>query len=44
MQRTRFACLILAAAMILVAFQVVPVAIAFFGAAVLMILVGAIRL
>lgn len=36
--------LILATAMVLVAFQVVPVAIAFFGAAVAMILTGAIRL
>jgi di/tricarboxylate transporter len=36
--------LILAAAMLLVAFQVVPVAIAFFGAAVVMIAVGAIRM
>lgn len=36
--------LILAAAMVMVAFQVVPVAIAFFGAAVLMIAIGAIRM
>jgi di/tricarboxylate transporter len=36
--------LILAAAMVLVAFQVVPVAIAFFGAAVTMIAIGAIRM
>ncbi len=35
---------ILAAAMVLVAFQVVPVAIAFFGAAVAMIVVGALRM
>jgi di/tricarboxylate transporter len=35
---------ILAAAMILVAFQVVPVAIAFFGAAVAMIALGALRM
>lgn len=35
---------ILAAAMVLVAFQVVPVAIAFFGAAVGMIVVGALRM
>jgi di/tricarboxylate transporter len=35
---------ILAAAMILVAFQVVPVAIAFFGAAVTMIVLGALRM
>jgi di/tricarboxylate transporter len=35
---------ILAAAMVLVAFQVVPVAIAFFGAAVTMIAIGAIRM
>ena len=35
---------ILAAAMVLVAFQVVPVAIAFFGAAVLMVLVGSIKM
>jgi di/tricarboxylate transporter len=35
---------ILAAAMILVAFQVVPVAIAFFGAAVVMIAIGSIRM
>ncbi|MBA4012409.1 MAG: SLC13 family permease [Phenylobacterium sp.] len=35
---------ILAAAMVLVAFQVVPVAIAFFGAAVAMIIVGALRM
>jgi len=36
--------LILAAAMILVAFQVAPVAIAFFGAAVAMIAIGALRM
>lgn len=36
--------IILAAAMVLVAFQVVPVAIAFFGAAVAMIAVGALRM
>lgn len=36
--------LILAAAMVLVAFQVVPVAIAFFGAAVVMIAIGSIRM
>ncbi|HEX5378259.1 MAG TPA: SLC13 family permease [Phenylobacterium sp.] len=36
--------LILATAMLLVAFQVVPVAIAFFGAAVIMIAVGSIRM
>lgn len=36
--------LILAAAMVLVAFHLAPVAIAFFGAAVLMILVGSIRM
>jgi di/tricarboxylate transporter len=35
---------ILAAAMVLVAFQLVPVAIAFFGAAVLMVMVGSIRM
>jgi len=35
---------ILAAAMVLVAFQVVPVAIAFFGAAVVMIAIGSIRM
>lgn len=35
---------ILAAAMILVAFQVIPVAIAFFGAAVVMIALGSIRM
>ncbi len=35
---------ILAAAMILVAFQVAPVAIAFFGAAVLVVVVGSIRM
>lgn len=35
---------ILAAAMVLVAFQVVPVAIAFFGAAVAMIIIGALRM
>jgi di/tricarboxylate transporter len=35
---------ILAAAMVLVAFQVVPVAIAFFGAAAAMIVVGALRM
>jgi di/tricarboxylate transporter len=35
---------ILAAAMLLVAFQVIPVAVAFFGAAVLMVAVGAIRM
>ena len=35
---------ILAAAMVLVAFQVVPVAVAFFGAAVAMIVVGALRM
>jgi di/tricarboxylate transporter len=35
---------ILAAAMILVAFQVIPVAIAFFGAAVVMIAIGSIRM
>ncbi|WP_309646697.1 SLC13 family permease [Phenylobacterium sp.] len=35
---------ILACAMILVAFQVAPVAIAFFGAAVLMVVVGSIRM
>jgi di/tricarboxylate transporter len=35
---------ILSAAMVLVAFQVIPVAMAFFGAAVLMVLVGAIRM
>lgn len=35
---------ILACAMIMVAFQVVPVAIAFFGAAVLMVVVGSIRM
>ncbi len=35
---------ILAAAMVLVAFQVVPVAIAFFGAAVVMIALGSIRM
>ncbi|WP_310541427.1 SLC13 family permease, partial [Phenylobacterium sp.] len=35
---------ILAAAMILVAFQVLPVAIAFFGAAVVMIAIGSIRM
>lgn len=36
--------LILAAAMLLVAFQMAPVAIAFFGAAVLMVISGAIRM
>ncbi|MBR7618323.1 SLC13 family permease [Phenylobacterium sp. 20VBR1] len=36
--------IILAAAMVLVAFQVVPVAIAFFGAAVVMIAIGSIRM
>lgn len=36
--------IILAAAMVLVAFQVIPVAIAFFGAAVAMIAVGALRM
>ena len=36
--------LILAAAMLLVAFQIVPVAVAFFGAAVLTIAVGALRM
>lgn len=36
--------IILAAAMVLVAFQVVPVAIAFFGAAVVMIALGSIRM
>ena len=35
---------VLAAAMLLVAFQVVPVAVAFFGAAVVMIALGAIRM
>ena len=35
---------ILAAAMLLVAFQVAPVAIAFFGAAVLMVVIGSIRM
>jgi di/tricarboxylate transporter len=35
---------ILGAAMLLVAFQVAPVAIAFFGAAVLMVIVGSIRM
>ena len=36
--------LILAAAMLLVAFQIAPVAVAFFGAAVLMIAIGALRM
>ncbi|MBP6547216.1 MAG: SLC13 family permease, partial [Phenylobacterium sp.] len=36
--------IILAAAMVLVAFQVIPVAIAFFGAAVVMIAIGSIRM
>jgi di/tricarboxylate transporter len=36
--------LILAAAMLLVAFQIAPVAVAFFGAAVLMVAIGALRM
>jgi di/tricarboxylate transporter len=35
---------VLAAAMVMVAFQIVPVAIAFFGAAILMLLTGALRM
>ena len=43
-RRTVAPALILAAAMVLVAFQIAPVAIAFFGAAVVMIMIGSIRM